>query len=280
MKNQYSIKENKEIELSIIIVNYNTRELLRQCLKSFFESELRLSYELIVVDNASSDGSSLLVKKEFPIVKLIQNKKNIGFSKANNVGAKIAQGQYILFLNPDTVILKDSIEKMINFIKSHPDAGVIGPRLVFPDGTLQLSCRRFYTLSAILAKRTPLGHVFPFNKSVENLLMSDWDHVSVREVDWILAACLMLRRDLFYMIGYFDEKYKMYFEDVDLCFRIKQQGYKIYYVPQAKIIHYHQRESARGFSLKTVWHILSMIRFYRKHWLQLLKNKFGCILFF
>lgn len=275
MKDQVPIEKNEETELSIIIVNYNTREFLKQCLTSLFESEFDLAYEVIVVDNASSDGSSLMVKKEFPSVIFIENEKNEGFSKANNIGTRTGQGRYFLFLNPDTVVPQGSLEIMVNFIKSHPEAGIIGPQLVFPDGSLQLSCRRFYTISSVLAKRTPLGQVYPFNRKVKNLLMSDWDHFTVREVDWVLAACLMISRELFNTIANFDEKYKMYFEDVDLCFRVSQKGYKIYYVPQARIIHYHQRESARGFNLKTVWHIRSFARYYRKHWFHLLKKKLG-----
>ena len=275
MKNPESIKKDEEIELSIIIVNYNTREFLNQCLTSLFESESDIASELIVVDNASIDGSGSMVRKEFPSVVLIENKKNLGFSKANNIGTKAGRGRYFLFLNPDTIVPRGSLERMLNFFKSHPDAGVVGPQLVFPDGSLQLSCRRFYTISSVIAKRTPLGHVYPFNRKVKDLLMSDWNHFTVREVDWVLAACLMIPRELFGAVGSFDEKYKMYFEDVDLCFRVKQKGYKIYYVPQTKIIHYHQRESARGFNLKTIWHIRSFARFYRKHWFQLFKRRFG-----
>ena len=143
MKNPESIKKDEEIELSIIIVNYNTREFLNQCLTSLFESESDIASELIVVDNASVDGSGSMVRKEFPSVVLIENKKNLGFSKANNIGTKAGRGRYFLFLNPDTIVPRGSLERMLNFFKSHPDAGVVGPQLVFPDGSLQLSCRRW-----------------------------------------------------------------------------------------------------------------------------------------
>jgi GT2 family glycosyltransferase len=252
-------------DLSIIIVNYNTHQLLKQCLTSIFESATHFDYEVIVVDNASSDGSPKMVINEFSQVVLIENRTNQGLSRANNAGAKMGHGKYLLFLNPDTVVLKGSLEEMVHFMQSHQDAGVLGPKLLYPDGTLQLSCRRFYTLGTILGRRTFLGKISPIRKKVNQHLMQEWDHSTVREVDWVLGACLMIPDDLFHRIGCFDEKYRMYFEDVDLCFRIKQQGYKTYYLPQSAVIHHHQRESARGFSSKTIWHIQSALRFYWKH---------------
>jgi len=273
MSYQYKIDEDKKIDLSIIIVNYNTKRLLRQCLKSINIFESNINFEVLVVDNASYDGSCQMVKNEFSQVKLIENKKNLGFSRANNEAVKSSRGEYILFLNTDTVILENAIEEMLKFMKTYSEAGALGPKLLNPDGTLQFSCRKFYTLRAILARRTFLGKIFPSSKSLREHLMSDWDHNDVREVDWVMGACLLVRRNVLDIIGLLDEKYIMYFEDVDLCYRIKQSGFKVYYVPRARVIHYYRRESAQKFSIKTIWHIQSMLRFYKKHWRTILKEK-------
>ncbi len=252
------------MNLSIIIVNYNTADLLCQCLTSIYSSPCRYNFEVIVIDNASSDLSCKMVKKEFPQVKLVENERNTGFAKANNQGLRISQGEYILFLNPDTVILKNALEKLLEFMETHTEAGAVGAKLLYPDGTVQLSCRRFYTPLAILMRRTFLGKMFPNSISLKDHLMSDWDHNEIREVDWMLAACLIVPRHVLDKVGCFDEQYTMYFEDVDICYRIKKAGYKVYYYPEAMVTHYHQRESAQRFSKKTIWHIQSAIRFFNK----------------
>ncbi len=254
------------MNLSIIIVSYNTKDLLLQCLKSIYkENIIKSIFEVIVVDNNSSDATCGMIKQEFPRVRLVENADNKGFTKANNQGIRISRGNYILFLNPDTVVKNNVFDKMVEFMGLHPEAGIVGPKLLYPNGSLQLSCRRFYTLRAILMRRTFLGKIFPYSKSLKNHLMTDWDHNEIHEVDWLLGACLMIRRELINQIGLLDEKYKMYFEDVDLCYRVKKAGYKIYYYSDADVIHYHRRESAQRFSKKTIWHIQSAIRFFDKH---------------
>jgi hypothetical protein len=251
--------------LSIVIVSYNSKNHLTQCLESIYTQEHNLNYEVIVVDNASTDASVSLVKERFPQVQLISNKVNLGFAKANNIGVEAVKGEYILFLNPDTVIQKNALKKMVNFMKENIDAGVVGPKLLNSDGSIQFSCRRFYNFRTILFRRTLLGKVFPNSQLLKYHLMADWNHNEVKEVDWVLAACLMTRRGILEKIGYFDEKYKMYFEDVDLCKRVKETGYKVYYYHDAVVVHHHQRESAQRFSIKTIWHIQSAIRFFNKY---------------
>lgn len=252
------------IDLSIIIVNYNTKSLLKRCLQSIDNSKSKLNLEVLVVDNASYDGSCQLVKDEFPQVKLIENKTNLKFGRANNEGVRFSRGEYILVLNPDTVISENALDKMVVFMKNNTDAGILGPKLLNPDGTLQFSCRKFFTLRAIFVRRTFFGRIFPNSKSLREYLMSDWDHNDVREVDWLMGACLLVRRNVLDVAGLFDEKYILYFEDVDLCYRVKKAGYKVYYYPEAIISHSYQRESEKIFSKKMAWHIQSAIRFFNK----------------
>jgi len=252
------------MDASIIIVSYNSASFLEKCIESIINFQNYLDIEVIVVDNASTDGSVELIKSNFTIVKLIRNDQNFGFAKGNNIGISAAKGEYVLFLNPDTILCQDTLSKMVNFMKNTPDAGALGPKLIYPNGSLQLSCRHFYNLRTIFLRRTILGKIFPNSRLLRYHLMSDWDHNTTQEVDWVLGACLMVPRKVFEKVGYFDERYKMYFEDVDLCYRIKKAGYKVYYYPEATVIHNHQRESTKKFSMKTIWHIQSAIRFFNK----------------
>lgn len=250
------------MEVSIIIVHYNTPDLLKKCLESIYTQNYNFTYEVIVLDNASK--SLCGITEDFPQVRIIRNNTNRGFAKANNQGLKSATGSYILFLNPDTEIRKGSLENMLKFIRQNVDIGVVGPKLIYPDGTLQLSCRRFYSLRAILMKRIPLARRLFNRRILDGHLMLEDGYDSIKEVDWLIGACLMIPRDLLNKIRGFDEGYRLYFEDVDLCYRIKKQGLRIVYYPDSTVIHHHRRDSAKGLSLKTVCHIFSSVRFFIK----------------
>jgi GT2 family glycosyltransferase len=250
------------VKLSIIIVHYNTTDLLRNCLKSIYRQDYNFEYEVVVVDNASE--SLCGIEENFSQAQIIRNNINLGFARANNQGLKNARGKYILFLNPDTEVNKDSLEEMLKFMENNPDVGLVGPKLLYPDGLLQLSCRKFHSVRSILLRRIPLIRPLFSPKILDEHLMSDWGHDSVRQVDWLLAACMMVPRKIIEEINGFDECYRLYFEDVDLCYRIKQHGLKIIYYPRAVVIHHHRRESAEKFSKKTIWHIQSAIRFFNK----------------
>ncbi len=253
------------MDLSIVIVNYNTKELLMQCIESIYAAKGDLGCEIIVVDNNSNDGSVRLIKENFPFVKLFTNRENIGFSKANNQGFRVAQAELIMFLNPDTVVRNGALERIIDFMKMHQNVGILAPKLIYPDGSLQLSCRSFYNIRTILLRRTLLGRIFHGSELLKKHVMSESSHEEIQEIDWALGACLVVPSHVFKKVGGFDEGYKMYFEDVDLCYRVKKAGYKECYFPQAVVVHHHQRESAGGFSQKTLWHIQSGIRFFNKH---------------
>jgi len=252
--------------LSIIIVSYNTREFISPCLNSIRKHLDGLPYEIIVVDNHSVDGTSRLIHENFPDVPLIENGKNLGFARAVNEGYKKAGGKYLLILNPDVEILPGSIEKMIHFLEGHPEIGLLLPKLVNPDGSLQFSCRTFYDFLILFFRRPPLVKVFPNHRIIRKHLMMDWDHREPREVDWGLGACMFLRRDALGNQEIFDERFFLYFEDVDLCLRLKKEGWKVVYYPEAVMIHSHLRHSAKGVFSRAKWeHLKSLIKFYFKH---------------
>ncbi|PIE33327.1 hypothetical protein CSA56_12210 [candidate division KSB3 bacterium] len=253
------------MKLLIALVNYNTTELLVKCLDSLESQHLDVDYRIVVVDNNSPDGGADQIREAYPEVTVLCNSQNGGYAKAVNQAIREFNSDYILLLNPDIEVKPGSLERMLAFMNTTPDAGIIGGKLLNPDGTLQYSCRTFYTLPIILYRRTFLGKLFPNSKILTRHLMQDWDHQSVREVDWMLGACLMIRRNALREVGLMDERFFLYFEDVDWCYRMKKWGWKVYYVPQAEMVHHHQRQSAQGFINKTLtYHITSMFHFYAK----------------
>jgi GT2 family glycosyltransferase len=253
-------------EISVAIVSYNTRDFLRRCLLTLAGSGTSRPLEIIVVDNDSGDGSPDMVRAEFPAVRLLANRENAGYSRAVNQAIRTAAGRYVLVLNPDIEVLPGSVDALARFLDENPSTGIAGGKLLNHDGTLQYSCRTFYTLPTLLHRRTPLGRLFPNSRIVREHLMMDWDHENAREVDWMLGACLMVRVEAITDVGLMDERFFMYFEDVDWCYRMKQHGWKVVYVPDARMKHLHRRESAGGglFNQRLLAHLNSMFRFFDK----------------
>lgn len=252
------------MDLSVIIVNYNSGRFIMKCIDSIIKSKDNLKKEIIVVDNASGDGSDRLIALAFPDIVIIRNKVNLGFAKATNIGIKNSTGRYLLLLNPDTEITGNALEKLINFLRDTAEAGIVAPKLLYPDGSLQFSCRLFINFRIIILQRTFLGKFFKNSGTIKKYLMSDWNHNETRKVDWLLAACMMIPRTVINRIGGLNEAYKLYFEDVDICYRMKLASLGVYYYPDAVVIHDHQRGSAGKFSIKTIWHIQSAISFFNK----------------
>ena len=253
------------MKLQIILVNYNTTALLVKCLESLKKPSIPVDYRIVVVDNNSPDGGAERLLRDYQNISVIKNSTNDGYARAVNQAIREFNSDYILLLNPDIEVKPGSITTMLDFMNKHHDAGIVGGKLLNPDGTLQYSSRTFYTLSVILLRRTFLGKLFPNSKRLARHLMTDWDHNSVREVDWMLGACLMIRRSALKEVGLMDERFFLYFEDVDWCYRMKKGGWKVYYLPEAQMIHHHQRQSAQGFMNKTLaYHIMSMFHFYDK----------------
>ncbi|MBM3155218.1 MAG: glycosyltransferase family 2 protein [Chloroflexi bacterium] len=256
------------MDLSVIIVSYNVANFLRGCLASIYRSAPQISFEVLVVDNASTDGSAQMVREEFPQAIFLANESNYGFARANNQALRMSKGRYCLLLNPDTLLNLSSLDEMVEFMDHRPDAGASGCQLISPDGAIQASCRMFPTMLAVLLRGTPLHKVY--NKPVARYLMADWDHSDAREVDWVLGACLLLRREALEDVGLLDEGFFLYYEDIDLCYRLKVRGWKVYYNPQIQVVHYYQRASAQGIPNRlTLEHIKSISYLFRKHPLPL-----------
>lgn len=210
------------LDLSIIIVNINNRKLLKECLASIYRHTHKISFEIIVSDNASTDGSQLMVKKDFPKVFLIENQENLGFIKASNQGLKKFQARYAMLLNDDTVIKEGALDKMVEFMEQNKSAGACGAKLLNVDGTTQRQ-------GGILGKKF-------------------WLSSQPIPVDFVIGAALLVRREVIDKIGRLDENLFFYNDDLDWCLRVRKAGWKVYYVPQAEIIHYGGYSSRRTFN--------------------------------
>ncbi len=221
------------MKLSIIIVSWNTRELLAQCLDSVFSSSRLADFEVFVIDNASSDGSPVMVRERFPQVRLIENEQNLGFARANNQAIQSSHADYVLLLNSDTIVKPGAIDALAEFMQAHPKAGACGPRLLNQDGNLQLSCSPAPTLGSEFKRMFHLPGVRPDGYYP----MQTWDQSLARRVDVILGACLFLRRHALDQVGLLDEEYFIYSEEVDLCHRLQSMGWELYWAPQGEVLH-------------------------------------------
>ncbi|MGH9547851.1 MAG: glycosyltransferase family 2 protein [Terriglobales bacterium] len=255
------------MQLSILIVSWNTRDLLRACLTKL-QAELSslASTEVFLVDNASADGSASMVASEFPWVQLIQNETNRGFAAANNQALKLAGGDFVLLLNPDTEVYPGALSTLIEFMNTHPRAAIVAPQLINSDGTVQRSCRQFPTFLAMSYELIGLSRLFPNVHRFREYKMLDWEHDDERQVDQPEGACLLLRRAVIDEVGVLDEGFFMLFEEVDWCYRIKQAGWEIWFTPSARVLH-HYGQSIKQVKAKM---ILSshrgLYRFWRKHY--------------
>ena len=258
--------ESSRVDISVIVVSYNTRDLLEECLTSLFSNPPACVFEVLVVDNNSRDGSRALLARRFSDCTVIGNRRNLGFARAANQAYSVSRGDYCLVMNPDLRVLPGSIQTLWEFMQSHPDVGVAFPKLYNPDGSLQHSCRTFHTIGSIFLRRTPLGKLFPNSRILRDHLMTDWDHNTEREVDWALGGCMMVRRKAVSDPQLFDERFFLYFEEVDLCYRMKKTPWRVIYSPEAAMIHHHLRESAgKGLNRQKIEVIRSWMKFKLKH---------------
>ena len=254
--------------LSIIIVNYNTKNMLQQCLSALYCGTPPFAFETILVDNSSHDGSTAMVRQDFPEVHIIENKENVGFARANNLGLGIARGDYILLLNSDTRVIGDALVKLVRFLDHHPDVGVVSGRLVHPDFSDQGVARSFPTpFNALFGRTTLLNRLFPNNRYSRKYLVSRVNKSDEPfEVDWVSGACLLVRKRVTEEVGILDENFFMYWEDADLCFRIKQKGWKVFCVPKALVVHYEGKSSHARISNRLIIEFnKSVYYYYRKH---------------
>jgi N-acetylglucosaminyl-diphospho-decaprenol L-rhamnosyltransferase len=255
----------------VVVVTHQSRPFLESLLDSVMREAEQLPLEIVVVDSHSSDGGPEFVEGWYRDVRVVRMHGNWGFAAGCNAGARITRAGMILFLNPDVVVLPGSLLLMAQYMQGQKNVGVLGCKLVNPDGSLQLSCREFYTWRSALLRRTPVGRFFPDHPELVRHLLLDFDHRKPREVDWVLGTCLMCRREALDDVGGMDDRFFLYFEDVDLCYRMHCHGWKVLYYPQAVMIHHHVRHSAKGWSRPAAWtHLRSMIRFHQKHGWSLL----------
>jgi len=235
------------MKLSVVIVNYNVKYFLEQCLHTAIKAASRLSSEIIVVDNDSVDGSCQMVEEKFPEVKLIANKENLGFSKANNQAIRISKGEYILLLNPDTVVEEDSFQKIVEFMDRTPDAGGLGVKMIDGKGRfLPESKRGLPTPEVAFWKMFGFSRLFPRSKRFGQYHLGYLDNNQIHEVDVLAGAFMLLRRETLAKVGLLDEDYFMYGEDIDLSYRITKGGYKNYYFPETTILHYKGESTKKG----------------------------------
>jgi GT2 family glycosyltransferase len=264
----------KRMDLSILIVNYNTKELTLACLYSIYETQTDFHFEIILIDNASRDESVQTISEQFPNVQIISNNDNVGFAKANNQGIKVAKGRYILLLNTDTVIEPSTIDTMIRLMDHDPKIGASGCKVVLPDGLLDKACKRgFPTPSASFYYAFGLSKLFPKNPRFNQYQLGYLNPDEEYPVDCLVGAFMLVRRETIDQIGMLDEEFFMYGEDIDWCYRIKQGGWQIHYYPRTSIIHYKGASSRRK-PYKIIYEFhRAMWLFHRKHY----KRKYPAI---
>jgi GT2 family glycosyltransferase len=256
----------KSLDVSVVIISWKMKNLLQRCLETLFNFTKDINFEVIVIDNNSQDGTSEMIEKEFPQVKLIKNPENRGVAPARNQGIKETKGKYILILDADMELIENSIKHLFDFMESNPDAGIVGCKLVDQDFNLQTSCKRFPTLLAFLFRRLEWIEAVKNSKTLRYHTMQDWDHNEIKEVDYVIGACQFFRRDVIEKIGIYDDKIFYGPEDIDFCLRIWKAGWKVYYYPFTQIIHHEQRITKKNlFSIISLKHFAGIFYIYKKY---------------
>jgi GT2 family glycosyltransferase len=269
-------------DLSVVIVNWNVRELLERCLHSILDAGhaeegrggvWRLAFdgvpactvEVIVVDSASSDGSVEMVRRVFPDVSLYASEENLGYTGGNNAGIGASRGRYVLILNPDTEVIGAALPAMVAYLDEHPEVGVLGPQLLWPDGTVQSSRRRFPTLGTALVESTFLQKWFPKHPVLKRYYVLDRPDDAVSEVGWVSGACLMVRRTAIDEVGVLDDRYFMYSEEMDWQKRMQGVRWRVVYWPEAQVMHYEGKSSEQVVALRHIRFGRSRVRYFGKH---------------
>lgn len=247
-------------DLCIIIVNWNTKEFIIRCLEDLRSVAINNSLEVIIVDNGSIDGSSAEIRRFFPNFKLIENEKNLGFAKAVNQGLEITKAKYILILNPDTLIKNESIRILITFMEDYKDVGIAGAQLLNEDGSKQNSIANFPSLATELLNKNILRWVFP-----KRFPGKERQYPEPIEVDSVIGACMMVRREAIEQVGLLDEEYFLFFEETDWCYRMKKAGWKVFHVPQAEVIHLQGKSAEKEKEKAKVEYYRSRYIFFKKN---------------
>ena len=255
-------KQDRQVTVSIIILTWNSQQHIGACLSSLDQGLKEYSSEIIVIDNGSSDRTCSIVREARPDVRLVSNPENRGVAPARNQGIRLAQGKYILILDDDTVVQPRALDCLTRYMEDHPETGLCGPRLTGADGELQLSCRRFPTLTDKVARRLPGVLSRKVTREAE---MADWDHGTIRAVDYVIGACQLIRRSALQEVGLFDARIFYGPEDVDMCLRLQQAGWAVVYNPEAVVVH-EERRMTRSLKSGLVWkHICGLGYYFWKH---------------
>ncbi|MBN1997361.1 glycosyltransferase family 2 protein [candidate division KSB1 bacterium] len=254
--------EKMTFDVSIIIINYNTKKLLIDCIRSVYRFVKNISFEIIVVDNSSSDGSVPAVKQEFPNLVIVENSENVGFAPANNQAINIAAGKNILLLNSDTILLNNAVKKMTDYLNSNPEAGIVGPKVLNKDRTIQSSYSRFPNLKyevlrAFRMEAWYVRHRIQSDKRIEQGIPF--------QVDWVTGCCFLIRTSVVDQIGLLDESYFLFNEEVDWSLRATKAGWKIYYIPEALIIHLGGQSTSKNPYFYLIHRYKTRLYFYKKH---------------
>lgn len=260
------------VDVSLLIVNYRTPRLLRQSLKAIFAAPPQHAHEVIVVDNHSGDGAMAAIRREFPQVTLLETDRNGGTGYGYNLGLRQGSGRHLFILNADIILKPGAVDALCAFLDAHPDVGAVGPRLLRFDGTFDDTCYRFPSFLMPLYRRTLLGRLPAARRQIARYLMDDFDYDRTGDVDWLLGAAIMVRREAYGQVGGFDPRFFMYFEDTDWCRRLWEAGWRVTFFPGAEAIHFHTRESARYpwfvapvVSRTARAHLASWIKYFRKY---------------
>lgn len=260
--------------VSIIILNYNTSGLVKNCIKSIYKHIGNLEHEIIVIDNDSADKIGEMLKKRFPSVRFYKTGKNLGYGGGNNLGIKKAVGKYLVILNPDTVIIDKTFEKIYNFMDKDSSIGVIGPRLVSPNGETQHTRCRFPDFMMPIYRRTQLKNIKYIKNKIYKYTTRDVPYSKTTDTDWVFGAFLFIRKSAIDVVGMFDEDFFLGFEDADLCKRFWDNNYRVVYFSDTKVIHYPHRFSKKNIFNKSVReHILSWLKYFKKHGLKKIESR-------
>jgi len=257
--------------VTFVTVNYKTPHHIRQLLKGVEEANFRFSFEYILVDNASADGSIEMVRERFPWVRVVENPKNSGYGAGNNLALADARGEYVMLFNPDVMVFPCEVEAWLEWMHARPDVGISGPRILNPDGSDQESCYRFPNLLTPVLRRTFVGRMPGARKALDRYTMKAMNRSLEQDVDWVLGAAMLIRKSVLESVGHFDERFFMYFEEADICRRAWSAGHRVTYAPVARFMHYHGRESRIRFPWEFVTnklarvHLMSGLKYFLKH---------------
>ena len=253
-------------DVTVIVVSYNVRDLLRRCLRSLTDAAPDSRLDVIVVDNGSKDGTVDFVRREFPSVRLISNQANRGFTAANNQALAVSSGAYVLYLNPDAELRHGALSTMVAYLEANPRVGVVGPRLSYPDGRTQPSRRRFPTPITAMVESTMVQRWWPDSPILARYYVADRCSDDVQDVDWLTGACLLARRQAVEEVRGFDERFFMYSEELDLCHGIRDHDWRIVYLPSAQVIHHEGRSSEQNLARRAQNFNESKCQYFEKHY--------------